>query len=393
VLVAQDGSYRFVHPLVATVVRQDLTPMRRAFLHRRAAQALERAHAPRPDRVAGQLMEHLAAAGERERAAHYAERAATQALAVGAFVEAVAYAQRALDWEPTAQRQLLLGETLWIAGDASTAQAQLEAALRGHEAADDPVGVTRASMMLAQLAISKSQPADARAWLERAPIGRVQATEPALGIQAHLLAAAVARQSQAYEAAEAQLDQAALLIRQQQLPLLATPILFERGNLLANRGDLRAALDAFGETLRLAQAAANPAFEVMARNNLAYHSLLAGDLASAQEHIRTAGELMERYGLSFLRQYVHSTAGEIALTQGRLDAADSAFASALEAARAWDNRVHMANVRASQAMVARARGDQAQARALLAEAREWFGDAIDPFVRDKIMRTGKEIGD
>jgi hypothetical protein len=38
-------------------------------------------------------------------------------------------------------------------------------------------------------------------------------------------------------------------------------------------------------------------------------------------------------------------------------------------------------------MVARARGDQTQARVLLAEAREWFGDAIDPFVRDKIMRA------
>ncbi len=67
-------------------------------------------------------MEHYAAADEVVRAAHYAERAAEQAQAVGAFAEAVAYARRALQWESTAQRLLLLGEALMAAEGVREAQ-------------------------------------------------------------------------------------------------------------------------------------------------------------------------------------------------------------------------------------------------------------------------------
>jgi tetratricopeptide (TPR) repeat protein len=169
-------------------------------------------------------------------------------------------------------------------------------------------------------------------------------------------------------------------------------IAFERGNLLANSGDLPAALAAFAEALRLAEETSNPVYAAMTQNNLAYHTLLTGDVTSAQAHIRAAEELTEHYGLSFLWQFVHSTAGEIALAQGELDAADAALARAFEAARAWDNRVHMANVRANQALLARARDDPAQARALLDQARELFGAAADPFVRDKIARLSAELG-
>jgi hypothetical protein len=95
--------------------------------------------------------------------------------------------------------------------------------------------------------------------------------------------------------------------------------------------------------------------------------------------------------LSFLWQFVHSTAGEIALAQGQLGAADTALARAFEAARAWGNRVHMANVRANQAQVALARDDGAQARVLLGEARELFGGSADPFVRAKIAQFSTEL--
>jgi predicted ATPase len=152
VLIPQDSAYRFVHPLVATVVRADLTPARRAFLHRRAAEVLVRLHAPHPERVAGQLVAHYEAAGELGHAAHYAEHAAVQALQVGAFVEAVSYARRALDWEPTPQRQLLLGQALIPGGSGREAQVELETAMRGFEQAGDAVGMTRASILLGRIA-------------------------------------------------------------------------------------------------------------------------------------------------------------------------------------------------------------------------------------------------
>jgi tetratricopeptide (TPR) repeat protein len=205
------------------------------------------------------------------------------------------------------------------------------------------------------------------------------------------LAAGVERQSEAYAAAAAQLDQATALVQAHELAGMRAQIAFERGNLLANSGDLPAALAAFAEALRLAEESANPVYAAMAQNNLAYHTLLTGDVAYAQAHIRAAEELAERYGLSFLSQFVHSTVGEIALAQGDLGAADAALARAFAAARAWDNRVHMANVRGTQALLARAHGHRAEADALLDAARELFGAAVDPFVRDKIARLSAQL--
>ncbi|HEX6292523.1 MAG TPA: AAA family ATPase [Herpetosiphonaceae bacterium] len=392
VLVEHGGAYSFVHPLVAAIVVQDLTAARRAFLHRRAAQALERLWAYRPEQVAGRLMEHYTAAGDLRRAAHYAQIASAQAFSIGAFVEAAAYARRALEWEATPRRHLLLGSALTIAGAANEAQHHLQTALQGCEQAGDAVGMTRAGVVLARMAITRGQPDVARRWLQQVPIERAQTADPALGVEAHLLAAGVDRMSSAFAAAEARLDRVDQLVQAHDLPHQAAQSAFERGNLLANQGDLRAAIAAFTESLRLAHATDNPMQQAMAHNNLAYHHLLAGDLDEAQEQIRTALALVERFALGLLWQYVHSTTGEIALAQGQLDAADAAFSRALDAASAWNNRVHIANIRVNQALVARARNDLAQARALLDEAQATFDDAVEPFVRDKILRYRAELG-
>jgi len=201
----------------------------------------------------------------------------------------------------------------------------------------------------------------------------------------------VERQSLAYDSAAVLLERAGQLAREHHLAALDAEITFERGNLLANRGDLPDALSAFAEALQLAQASSNPVYTIMAQNNLAYHTLLTGDVARAQAHIDAAVELTERYAPSSLWQYVPSTAGEIALAQGKLDVADEAFTRAFAAAQAWDNRVHMANVRVNQARVAQARNDRDRARELMAEAQELFGTAANPFVRDKIARISAEL--
>jgi hypothetical protein len=51
----------------------------------------------------------------------------------------------------------------------------------------------------------------------------------------------------------------------------------------------------------------------------------------------------------------------------------------------------MANVRGTQALLARAHGHRAEADALLGAARELFGAAVDPFVRDKIARLSAQL--
>jgi tetratricopeptide (TPR) repeat protein len=391
VLSEQRGAYRFVHPLVAAVVAQDLTTARRAFLHRRAAQALERVNAHRLEQVALPLMEHYAAAGVQLQAAHYAELAAEQAFAVGAFAESAAYARRAVAWQATPQRHFLVGNALAIAGAAAEARAELEQSLSDFEQAGDVVGMMRAGVVLARMSIATGQPDQARNCLARLPIEHAETLDPALGVQARLLSAGVDRLSRAFDAAEAQLNHADRLIRARNLPFQAALSAFERGNLLANRGELQAAIAAYGESLRIAQAVDNPMQQGLAHNNLAYHHLLLGDLEAALRHIGAAIALAEQFALGFQWQYLYSTAGEIASAQGRLDDADAAFAQALEAARAWNNRAQIANIHVNQAIVARARHDLPQARALLHEAEAVFGTAVDPFVGDKIARYRDEL--
>src|SRR5207237_1048709 len=83
----QGARYEFAHPLVAEVVRADLSAARRAFLHRRAAEATEASHAGDLAPVAGRLAAHYTAAGDPARAARFAALAADRALALAAPAE------------------------------------------------------------------------------------------------------------------------------------------------------------------------------------------------------------------------------------------------------------------------------------------------------------------
>lgn len=85
---------------------------------------------------------------------------------------------------------------------------------------------------------------------------------------------------------------------------MAGQVAFGRGNLLANRGDLQAAVTSFAEALRLAEASGTVVQAAMAHNNLAYHTLLTGDVVQVQRHIDAAAELTERYALSWTPVFI-----------------------------------------------------------------------------------------
>jgi class 3 adenylate cyclase len=90
-----DGSteWRFRHPLIRDVAYASTLASRRRDLHASLADHLEGLDPPPP---IGQLAQHRAAAGDRERAVPLLEGAADAALAVGAVVEAVGYWRTAL---------------------------------------------------------------------------------------------------------------------------------------------------------------------------------------------------------------------------------------------------------------------------------------------------------
>jgi hypothetical protein len=389
VLAEQEGSYRFVHPLVASVVAGDLSQARRQFLHRRVAQALERTHAQR-EMVAARLAMHFAAANELSQAAHYAELAARHALTLTGWVEATAYARQALGWATTPERALLLGELLTLGGE-DEAIIHLEAARVGFAQEANAPGEARACLQLARRSFLRGQLQEASAWLAQAPLAAAQQEEPSIGVEAQMQAAGVERQRGNEAEAERLLQRALEVALSSQLTHLAALVAFERGNLLADRGDLAGAQAAFAEALAGAQATNNRVLETSAYNNLAFGALRAGDLDAAERHLARAREDTERYAIGFMGQYVWSTAGELALAHGQLEEADAAFVRSYEAAQALGNQVHQANVRLNQADVALARGEHARAKVLVGEAEKLFGQASDPFLREKLRRMAARL--
>jgi predicted ATPase len=104
---AEDGDYRFVHPLVADVVYGELSGSERAARHRAAALALEAHYAASLDIHAGKIARHFvraAPAGTAREAFDYSARAARHAARNGDLRESArhwARAMRVLDLLPT----------------------------------------------------------------------------------------------------------------------------------------------------------------------------------------------------------------------------------------------------------------------------------------------------
>jgi class 3 adenylate cyclase/tetratricopeptide (TPR) repeat protein len=130
------GCYRFTHALVRSTLYDELRPTRRARLHRRVAEALERLD----DGRVAELAHHYAqasAGGDTSKAVEYATRAGDQALAQLAHDEAAVFYSRAVEMldgapsAPLAQRcdlVLALGTAQRRAGDAAHKATLLEAA-------------------------------------------------------------------------------------------------------------------------------------------------------------------------------------------------------------------------------------------------------------------------
>jgi DNA-binding SARP family transcriptional activator len=91
-LVEGGGAYRCLHPVIAHVVRDGLTPTRRREVHRALAASLESV-TPTPDRhrVAGDLARHAEQGGDRELAYRSALLASEAALERFAFAEALSW--------------------------------------------------------------------------------------------------------------------------------------------------------------------------------------------------------------------------------------------------------------------------------------------------------------
>jgi tetratricopeptide (TPR) repeat protein len=370
VIAEQQRNYAFAHPLVAAVIRDGLSGARRAFLYRRAAQALEMTYAGRLPLVAGRLSACYAQADDNPRAAHYAEMAGAHALQLAATAEAVNFYQRALAFEPTPSRELGLGRALYRMGNLEAGRARLVAAQRAFEARGEARGAAQASIAVCDALLRAGSFEDAIRWgkqglalLEAEPDPETEA------LAHHSLGAAMLHTGRPLTDGEAHLLSAARLADANHLPEIAARARFGLGGLTAQRGDLAGAVQRFEEAVALSAAAGDQFHEIIGHNNAAYHAALLGDLTAAHSHIEAGLALAEARALPVTHQWLFSTRGEIALAENDWAAAEDWLTRGLAAAERYGNAEMAATYRANLGLAARGRGDGERALALLAEAR------------------------
>ncbi|MEK6277517.1 MAG: AAA family ATPase [Actinomycetota bacterium] len=132
--------YAFSHALFRQAIYSGLSKGRRAMLHQRLAETLERHHGPDPRHVA-ELARHFSGAGPRAapKALEYCVRAGAAALGSFAYEEAIDHYSRALSAIEAAESEdeglrcevlLALGESEWRAGMAGAARETFARAAR-----------------------------------------------------------------------------------------------------------------------------------------------------------------------------------------------------------------------------------------------------------------------
>jgi DNA-binding SARP family transcriptional activator len=365
--------FRFDHSLTMEVAYREVGEPRHRLMHRRVAEALEQRYAGHLDRVAGLLASHYAEGEAPGQAARFALMAGEQAAALAAWHEAVGFFEQALTGAEGPQRRqtmLALGNAHLQSGAAGRAGELFGAALAEAEREGDEEGAGQARLALATSLLPQARYAETVALARR-----VHATgSPELVIQAEFLCGtALSIEGADLEGATRHLRAAELLIQQQ---YLADPtdalarVRFELGSVAAQQGRLREAVGLYREALITArQLRCDQAvhWQVLAHNNLAYHLLLLDD-PEAQEHLRAGMRLAQEHGLLGLLPYLHSTAGELALARGDLDAAERAFAEGLELAERLDIPERLAGLTANLGLLAKRRGESALAVQRLSDA-------------------------
>jgi len=364
-----DGRFRFDHSLTMEVAYREVGEPRHRLLHRRVGEALEALRRDRLDDAAGLIASHLAEGGEPERAAAYAMRAGRRAADLAAWAEAVGFYEQALAGLPPARRPealLALGAAHYQAGEFPAAAERYRAALEQRES---PEAARAGRVGLARALIPQAR------FHEVIELVRPLYSSPDRGeaVNARFLwGTALSLEGADLEGAAGHLREAEELLERQGPaadPASLAQVRFELGSVLAQQGDLVRAVAYYHEALAVAEfATASPAtpdgsisWRILARNNLAYHLHLLGDMEAAERYAAEARALIEESGAIGFQPYVLSTSGEIALARGDLAAAEAHFQAGLAIAERLAIPERLAGLAANLGLVAARRGETALA--------------------------------
>ena len=293
--------------------------------------------------------------------------------------------RRALAYDPSPERQISLGQALQRSNEIAAARAAFDAALKEFIAHDDRRGAARACLELGSISLPSGRSDEVLRWAEASLAYLDADSDPETHTRAHfMLGAGLSQTGNAFDEAERHLMEAATLATRHHLPGLASQSRFELGNLLAQRGDLDQALQAYQDSITFATQANEPLQEALAHNNYAYHALLSGNLAAAHEHIEHALVLADAVAIRMPRQYLYSTRGEIALAEQQWAEAEAWFQRGFSEAEYAGNTAQMANLRANLGLAAQGRGDLDGALILLESAHRLNADHLAPYLQTQI---------
>jgi DNA-binding SARP family transcriptional activator/predicted ATPase len=380
-----DDALALPHHLLRETLLSRLSHLRRRVLHRQLLEAIERCPALQARFPLRQVALHAVAAEDAERARRYGVQVLEDLLLDTPSAETLSFTQQLYDLlAPGASPAEMLRLTGAL-GRLHQSLGQLEAAARWQRqqldiarAAGDMAAQATAHFEMGELALVSSDYLAAIAAAEAGlalcePNGGAPGAEQA-GRGYRLLGAARAMEGSDLPSAERYLQQAATAHRSSGSSGDLCAALFELGNVAAQRGELSRALARYEEAGRTAEAEHVYYYLALARNNFAYHSLLLGQLAAAQEAAAQGLRVAEAHELVGALLHLYSTLGEIRLYLAEWARAAEWFDRGLTLAEELGSVERQAGFRTGLALAVRGEGDLEGATALLEEAATLIAD-------------------
>lgn len=382
-LFEQPIQYMFSHPFAATVLREDLSSVRRFALHRRAAEALVKKYADQLPPIAGRLFKHYHEAGQRQQAAHYSEMAGNYALGAASPSEAEDFFRKALDLEASVDRYIGLALAQTRTGKIEAARAAFQQALQITVTQKDALHTLQIVGAYFETYLLVNQFREAIEWTEQPDIQAYLSmldpdTEAIL--RGLILVMKYRLVTPSLQRAEQESVNLLRLLQAKPNQLLASQAYQLLATTFAEQGRWREAIDAYRSVEQIAHALNDLFHEVLARNDVAYHTILLGDLENARKEIEAVLALVKRYKLQAAHFYVYSTYGELLLAEGNWNEAERWLKRALaQVKQRSDTQAQVAELYANLGRVARERGDLTAAVRLLKRASTMMHRAGVPF--------------
>ncbi|WP_157592057.1 AAA family ATPase [Solirubrobacter soli] len=337
---ATPGRVEFAHALVREAVYDELNALRRARLHRRAADALT---ALGESRHLEEIAHHLFEAGEARRAAELLTRTGRRATEALAYEDAAERFARALEALELAGAPDDAGPVLLARGDALLRAGEPTAARECFTAAARLARRTRDTTLLAEAALGYAGLGVTIVRLDQEVVARLEealaiATDPALRSRLHARLAVELYYAPARDRSETLSAEAVATAPASALAaaLNARHVALWRPDRVEER--LRTA----GEMIHAARAAQQPHLELQARNWRVVDLFELGDMPACREEIARHARLAEELRLPAFEWYTPLWAGTQAALAGRFAEAERLAAEARAAGeRAGDDNAEL----------------------------------------------------